>query len=190
MKKTRNWAFVLYPESAPANWQEMLAELRMKVLVSPLHDRDTDENGEIKKAHHHIVIVFDGPQTHKRANEIIIPFGGTKSAKYVNSLKGYVRYLAHLDNPDKVQYDPQEIMTLGSIDLADLLRPTSTDRIQIINDIFGFCKDNSIEEFSALVEYARNERRSDWLPILVDHTYFIDKYLASMRYSQGEKRRN
>jgi hypothetical protein len=187
MYKTRNWAFVLYPESAPANWQKMLADLRMKVLVSPLHDKDVDGNGEFKKAHHHGVLIFDGPQTQKRANEIIAPFNGTKSAEYVNSLKGYVRYLAHLDDPDKALYDPEEIMVFGGVDLADLLRPTTADRIQLINEIFEFCNENSLQEFSALVEYARSERRNDWLPVLVDHTHFIDKYLTSRRYSQGRR---
>ncbi|WP_310604205.1 Rep family protein, partial [Anaerosporobacter sp.] len=104
--KTRNWAFVIYPESAPNNWRAMLSETHLPSLISPLHDLDTNEDGEVKKAHYHVVIMSDGPITQVRANEIIEPFNGTKSAERIMSLKGYVRYLAHLDELDKIQYNP------------------------------------------------------------------------------------
>lgn len=113
ISKTRNWAFVVYPESAPERWQGILADTHIPAFISPLHDRDSDENGVLKKAHFHVVIMADGPITKKRADEIIAPFCGTKSAEYIKSLRGYVRYLAHLDNPDKAQYDPTDIVALG-----------------------------------------------------------------------------
>jgi hypothetical protein len=104
VSKTRNWAFVVYPESAPDGWMELLADTHIPAFVSPLHDKDIDEDGSLKKPHYHVVLMFDGPTTQKRANEIIEPFCGTKSAEYVKSLRGYVRYLIHLDNPEKAQY--------------------------------------------------------------------------------------
>lgn len=38
--KGRDWAFVVYPESAPENWREILDETRMRWIESPLHDKD------------------------------------------------------------------------------------------------------------------------------------------------------
>jgi hypothetical protein len=95
----------------------MLADTHIPAFISPLHDRDVDGNGELKKPHHHIEIMMDGPITQKRANEIIEPFCGTKSAEYIHSLRGYTRYLCHLDNPEKAQYDPAEIIALNGADL-------------------------------------------------------------------------
>ena len=37
--KKRNWAFVLYPESAPENWREELQKTGLQCAISPLHDR-------------------------------------------------------------------------------------------------------------------------------------------------------
>ena len=37
--KKRNWAFVLYPESAPADWLERLQATGLPGAISPLHDK-------------------------------------------------------------------------------------------------------------------------------------------------------
>ena len=53
--KKRNWAFVLYPESAPENWKEQLQLTGLPCVISPIHDKDVNPDGTPKKAHHHII---------------------------------------------------------------------------------------------------------------------------------------
>jgi len=180
--KTRNWAFVVYPESAPDGWQGLLAETHMQAFISPLHDRDVNDDGEYKKPHYHVVICADGPITQKRANEIIEPFCGTKSAEYVKSLRGYVRYLAHMDDPEKAQYDPMEIVALGGADIAEVLKVSQTDKYRIIGEIMCFCEGNEIHELSELTKIAISGR-DDWFAIIVEKAYLITQFLASLRYS-------
>lgn len=45
----RNFATVVYPESAPENWLEILAEQFVPAFVSPLHDLDVNPTGEVKR---------------------------------------------------------------------------------------------------------------------------------------------
>ena len=40
---------MVYPESAPENWREILDETRMRWIESPLHDRDINPDGTPKK---------------------------------------------------------------------------------------------------------------------------------------------
>ncbi|HDT7711324.1 TPA: replication protein, partial [Enterococcus faecium] len=47
-ERTRNWTFVVYPESAPENWREFLDELHVPWVESPLHDKDVNPDGELK----------------------------------------------------------------------------------------------------------------------------------------------
>ena len=180
--KTRNWAFLVYPESAPEDWKNLLADTHIPAFISPIHDRDVDEDGVIKKAHYHIVIMNDGPITQKRANEIIEPFCGTKSAEYVMSLRGYVRYLSHMDDPDKAQYDSSEIIALSGADLGDALKLSHSDKYKVVKDILSFCGENGIYEFSALTGYAMSEHE-DWMPLIVEKAYFISQFLTSLRHS-------
>ena len=46
--KKRNWAFVLYPESAPEDWKEQLRLSGLQGAISPLHDKDINPTGEPK----------------------------------------------------------------------------------------------------------------------------------------------
>ena len=57
-KKSRYWTFLIYPDSAPKNWYELLEELHLPTCVSPLHDRDVNPDGEIKKPHYHVMICW------------------------------------------------------------------------------------------------------------------------------------
>jgi len=49
--KTRYWAFIVYPESAPKNWLSILEDLHMQALVSPLHDKDLDRHYDPIQGH-------------------------------------------------------------------------------------------------------------------------------------------
>ena len=62
--RTRNYATIVYPESAPKNWLDILREMKFNVLVSPLHDKDVNpEDGEIKKAHYHVLLPMTVPSS-------------------------------------------------------------------------------------------------------------------------------
>ena len=67
-KKSRTWLTIVYPESAPANWKTMLAEIGVQAIISPLHDKDKNVTGEFKKPHHHVAMVWEGPTTYSNAN--------------------------------------------------------------------------------------------------------------------------
>lgn len=110
--KSRLWAFLLYPESMPEDWQRRLTELYMPLLVSPLHDSDADENGELKKPHYHVLVILEGPVTDAYMLERLEPLG-VKHLLKVASRLSYERYLCHLDNPDKYTYPVAEIQQFG-----------------------------------------------------------------------------
>ena len=60
--KKRNWGAVIYPESLPKNWLEILAETGLQIAISPLHDKDLEADGQTpKKAHYHIIFIYSGP---------------------------------------------------------------------------------------------------------------------------------
>lgn len=177
--KTRYWAFIVYPESAPKNWLSILEDLHMQALVSPLHDKDLDSEGRPKKPHWHVLLLASGPISQKRADEIIEPFGGTKSAEYVLSSRGYVRYLAHLDNPDKAQYNPAEIKAFGGADITKLIT-SEHDQMNVFTDIMSWCEDQGVCSFSVLLRYARTNQKN-WLPPLIKYAFFFTRYLSSLK---------
>jgi hypothetical protein len=183
--RTRNYATVVYPESAPPDWMEKAGELKIPCFISPLHDSDLNPTGEPKKPHHHVMIMFEGVKTKEQAQEVFDQIGGV-GCEAVQSMRGYARYLCHLDNPDKAQYKPDDVKCYGGSDYADIIG-LAIDKYKAIGEMLDFCDDNDILNYCDLLMYARMER-FDWFRVLCDSgTYVIKEYMKSKkRYIGGE----
>ena len=44
--KNRHWTFVMYPESLPENYLEILQQTGLEIAISPLHNKDLDKEKE------------------------------------------------------------------------------------------------------------------------------------------------
>lgn len=180
--RCRNWTIVLYPESAPDNWRDFLDEEHIEWVESPLHDKDINANGEYKKAHYHILLLFGGVKSYEQVVEFIKPLNCPIPNRCHNA-KALVRYMAHLDNPDKAQYNVSDIKSHGGVDIAELLRPSSSERYSIIKEMLEFVKSFGIIEFQDLIDYAYTNRFDDWFPLLCDNSAFIlVNYIKSCRH--------
>lgn len=180
--RTRNWTIVLYPESAPENWREILDDMHIEWIESPLHDKDINANGETKKAHWHILLMFGGVKTYEQVKEITDKLNAPIPERCHNS-KAMVRYMAHLDNPDKAQYSVSDIKAHGGVDLAEMLRPSSSERYTLIGDMLSYIRANNVVEFQDLMDYALANEFDTWFPLLCDNSAFVvGQYIKSQRY--------
>lgn len=175
--RTRNFATVVYPESAPENWQEILQEQFVPAFISPLHDKDVNPTGEPKKPHYHVMLMFDNVKTQEQAREIFDRIQGV-GCEIVNSIRGYARYLCHLDNPEKTQYSTDDVRCMCGSDYLDVIG-LPLDKGKAIGEMIDFCKEYNITAYCDLLEYARVER-SDWFKCLLENgTYVMKEYLRS-----------
>lgn len=183
--RTRNWTVVVYPDSAPENWRELLDDKHIEWVESPLHDRDVNADGTPKKPHWHILLLFGGVKTFEQVSEFV-GFLNCPIPVRVHNAKSLVRYMAHLDNPDKVQYDLSKIISHGGVDIFDLLKPTSAERYTYIREMQQWCIDTGCVEFQDLFDYAAANRFDDWFPLLCDNSAFVmTQYLKSKRHRAG-----
>jgi len=176
VEKKRNWTLIVYPESAPKNWRDILDEEHFQWVESPLHDRDTNPDGEVKKAHWHILVMYDGPVTAKPVQElaqkIISPF-----PKPVASARGLLRYMIHLDNPEKFQYEKNDIVAHGGADVESYFEMTMSNRLETLKDISRYIISQNICNFSDLVQFAI-ENDDDWFTIIADkNTLYLNKLI-------------
>lgn len=180
--RTRNWTIVLYPDSVPSNWRDIIQDTHIEWVESPLHDRDVDANGEYKKPHWHILLMFGSVKSFDQVREFTDPLNCPIPNKCHNS-KALVRYMSHLDNPDKAQYDPNLIKSYGGVDIAELLRPSSSERYSLIKDMMIFVKHNNIIEFQDLMDYAMEDKFDEWFPLLCDNSSIVMiNYIKSIRH--------
>lgn len=181
-ERTRNWTAIVYPDSAPENWREILDDQHIQWAESPLHDLDTNADGELKKAHWHIVLAFEGKKSREQIISILAPLH-CPSPQYCHSLTGATRYLVHMDNPEKAQYSVSGIVAHGGFDLAKALEPTSARRYELIKEMQAWCLDTGCIEFSDLLDHAADQHADDWFPLLCDSAaYVMQAYLRSRRF--------
>lgn len=179
--RTRNFATVVYADSAPEKWQDILSDLRVPAFISPYHDQDKNPTGEPKKPHWHVMVMFETMKTIDQANEIFKKIGGV-GCEVINSVRGYSRYLTHADNPEKHQYSQDDVKALCGADYASTIG-LATDKYKALGEMQDFCEHNNVISFYLLSKYAR-VHRSDWYRILCDcGAVYMREYLKSKQWS-------
>jgi len=77
-----------------------------------LHDKDLkdDGSGELKDPHFHFV--WGGYKNPLSLNSVADQLGiPANMIEPVHSMRAILRYLCHMDQPDKFQYDPKEVVS-------------------------------------------------------------------------------
>lgn len=191
-ERRKVWATILYPESMPADWKERLERTRVPILVSPIHDKDvwtmedqeTNPNhvaGTLKKPHYHVVMQFESLKSPAQVQKVVEPLG-VKYVEPVESPRAYARYLAHLDQPNKAQYNQDEILKLnGAVcDLSEPI-PSKDEQETMRREICQVIRDNNITEYFDLVNYADDFGKPGWSWYVATHTVMFDRYVSSFR---------
>lgn len=205
--RTRCWTFLVYPDelvckelcpdydgsagygSAPYNWRSILDSYHVPWIESPLHDKDINPDGSIKKPHWHIMIDFSAVKTQEQIEEVISSLQNihdelsTPEIQKVGSQKGLIRYMAHLDNPEKYQYDLTDITPHQGADVAEYLLPTTTERLNMLAEILDFIRENQVDNFADLVFYALENKFETWFYVLTTgNSIFFAQLFKSIRY--------
>lgn len=183
--RVRNYATVVYPDSAPENWRDILSDFHVPCFISPLHDKDINPNGEPKKPHYHVQLAFENKKTVEQAKEIFNAIGGV-GCEVVKSLRGYARYLCHLDNPEKAQYDTNDVKALCGLDYLSTIG-LPIDKLHSIREMILFCEENNITSYRKLLMYSMEER-TDWFKVLCESgTYVMKEYLKSSAWEKEQQ---
>ena len=172
--KTRYWTFVLYPDSAPDNWLDYLKDTHLPIAISPIHNKDINPDNTLKKPHYHVIVAFDGPTTYKNIVDNFTDFLNCPIPKRVMSLRGMYRYLCHLDNPEKFQYDVNDIIHLNDFNIE----MSESDIIIVIKQIIDVININGIRNYRELFDYYINEGFFDELKVIKANAFFFKTYLS------------
>lgn len=186
-QKGRAWAFVIYPESLPSNWFELLEQTGLPFAISPLHDKDLEPSGEPKKPHYHVICYYDNTTTKKNVKENVCDLvNGTIPIK-LESMRGMYRYHLHLDNPDKFQYDDRNRTFINCFEVSKVAELTTTEVQKIIKDLQSLIYDNDITEYAELMDLLLHDDLVNMYDVASKHTVFLNTYITSRRHAHAIK---
>lgn len=185
-KRSREWIFILYPESAPHDWEEILKSQHITHVISPIHDKDVNPDGTVKKPHHHILMSFNSKKSFSQIKSITDSLN-QPIPQICHNKVAQIRYFIHLDDPEKYQYSQQDIKTYGQVDLESAFKFTFDDELNIADAILDYCELNNIDEFFELVDYCRKNNK-DWWKYLNKNCFLIKETLKSKHFHKKEER--
>lgn len=188
MLKGRNWAFLMYPESMPDDWFNLLQQTGLPFAISPLHDKDVNSDGTIKKPHYHLLLYYDNPTTQNSVKSLVCDLvHGTLPIK-LESLQGMYRYHIHLDNPDKYQYDDKDRQFINGFDIRRVNSLTYSEIQKSLRQIQNFIIENSIIEYSELLDILLYNDLFQLWDVASNHTILLNTYITSRRFKSLQQK--
>lgn len=192
-ERYRLFACVLYPESLPEDFVEIIDSLHVKAFLSPLHDQDLNlDTDEIKKPHYHLFLMFDGKKSVQQVYDMVHEALGVNFVEVIQSCCSYARYLCHLDNgnvPWKRMYAIEDVKSFGGADYLSCIL-TTQDLKKVQEEMFNYARSNHIDYWWIFVEKA--QEHPEWIPFLNKAPgQFLQNYMRSKlawrrdRYSQN-----
>lgn len=174
-KRSRTFSFVLWADSE--NFETQFQAVKENPTAYILHDKDFDENGEIKKAHYHVFYKSKDGQTLSavakqfklftmdgKVNEGAVTVLAPKTK---HTVVGCCRYMIHIDNPDKYQYSKASIKG----NLAEFCKTQIKVKTNQITE----------EEISALYDYICNTAQIQSLLNFTDYSKSVGMLSYVMR---------
>lgn len=186
-KRSNKWAFLIYKDSTPSNYLDILESLHIPFVLSPWHDKDINkETGEFKKSHKHGALYFESLKSYSQVSALIKnKLNGPAHVEPIMSPKGMYDYFTHAENLEKTQYDINNIESGCGFELDKFLISNNND--EFLSSVVDIIEEYDFTEFNNLVKYARDESPM-LLSIIMDKTYFFAKYIDSRRHSGREKK--
>lgn len=190
--KSKYFCCILYPDSKTYDFDKIikaLAEEHLSFAVSPIHDRDIQDDGTLKKGHYHLLLAYSSATTlnNIRAwlNVCGMPESELHTVRVCASAVGYYRYLTHMDNPEKAQYDVNDIRVFNDSDGLFLkFSKTASEKIDELIRIFQIVDELNTISFHSLIQYLMlNER--DLFKMLTSSSalaFCVKEYQRSLEY--------
>ena len=192
--KSKYFCAVLYPDSSSYDTDKLikgLADEHLSFAVSPIHNRDVEEDGSRKKAHYHLLLAYSSATTLSNIRGWFkscgMPESDLHSIRVCASAVGYFRYLTHKDNPEKAQYDDKDIRLFNdSNEVFKKFSKSASDKIDDLVRIFEIVDELDTISFHTLVQYLMlNER--DLFKLLASSSALaicVKEYQRSLEYDK------
>lgn len=181
MGKKRYFNFIVYEDSAPSDWVGILKRSHCMFAISPQHQPDD----ECAKPHWHVIYYSGhGPVT-LAAAKATVPEGIAANGyiEPARSPQGSMRYLIHLDDPEKQQWPDgiNAITVLNGFPL-DLTRELTRAEVRKVRAaLLALIRENGVVEYADFIYGLERLGEPDMLDYACSHTIFFSKVIDSQR---------
>lgn len=129
--------------------------------------------------------MFGGNKSYEQVREITQLLNAPNPQKCANA-RGMVRYFAHMDNPEKYQYQKEEIKAHCGAEIEHHLAISANEKSVMKREIQTLIREKDIIEYADLLDYLLDNELYELLDIANTHTLLFGKYISSRKYKNKE----
>jgi len=163
--KNRQWVGVLFNENMREGWQDDIENLVQLPFAYCVHDKGLQlEDGDHRKVHTHLILVWPAPTTYKHATEVFDRLSAPGKRCFaalepVYNARRMYDYLIH-DTDDcrkksKYQFDPSERVTGNLYDIGVYAQVSQTEKNEMFDKLTDLVLANEITNYADFVVAAR-----------------------------------
>lgn len=197
--KSKYWWAICYPENMKDNWEEDISDLLQVPYAYCIHDKDLDKDGDDRKVHAHIVIVFPNTTTQKHATSVFKELEKEGSQmmpndiiKRVINIRRAYNYLIHdtdeCREKEKYQYDPSDRKTGNNFDIGAYEQIGLEEKMQIRRELSKFLIDKQFTDYTTFYQYVILNYDSEYENIVVSYQGHFDKLCKGIFHRKEKKK--
>lgn len=153
----RKFCLELYPDAENYDCETVLGNVEsVAEYAYILHDKDTNDEGELKKPHYHVCIRYKNP---RKISTVARAMGIPENyVQFCNNWKSSLKYLIHdtKDSRGKFQYSVSEIVTNNDLIAEDLGKDGEG---QVMLEIFEYIEQGHLNPYLIAKHYAKQGNR-------------------------------
>lgn len=133
---------------------DLILEKQLVAFAYIKHDKDTDDNGELKKTHYHLYIEF----AKRISDSFIRNYFKTEIVSRCNNKNYYIAYFIHLLDKDKFQYNIQDIVAYN-VNIEHCINNVainSDDEIELLHDLIDYISRSNATFYQAFIYAERH----------------------------------
>lgn len=142
--------------------------------------------GDPKKAHRHLYFRLD----YSCPMQVLLDYFADNGAPFqvyyiepIRSERAYIRYMVHMDNPEKAQYKAKDVISLGGLDLQPLYDETRQDKTANFQGLYDYIRGHDrILSCRQLVKALMDDGLRDYAMEVRAHSYFWTSQLNQKGY--------
>lgn len=165
--KNRQWVGVLFNENMREGWQDDIENLVQLPFAYCVHDKGLQlEDGDHRKVHTHLILVWPAPTTYKHATEVFDRLSAPGKRCFaalepVYNARRMYDYLIH-DTDDcrkksKYQFQPEERITGNLYDIGVYAQVSQTEKNEMFDKLTDLILANEIQNYADFVLCYRSE---------------------------------
>lgn len=150
--------------------------------LMPEWEKVAPKVGDSKKVHIHVMCKFAGVRTAEYLSTLFADFGleiGQWRWEKVEHVESMMRYFAHLDQPDKAEYSPFDVVGFGGIDMSCLVRTDTNSRLKTLVEVQGYIKDRNVKNYHTLCDWAFGLRDLEVINCVTGRASYFTGYFKS-----------